>query len=118
MATTLNLPTIDKGATFKYTLIWKDAQGAPINLAGYSARMQARTTKSAITYIFSLTSAVNGGIVLTPADGRIDITISAATTTIIQDSAGVYDLELQDSTGVVTRLIEGTVTFSDEVTKT
>lgn len=106
---------IEQGATFTLSIVWKDNANAPINITGYSARMQIRKTYDDTPSI-SLTSAVGGGIVLGGVSGTIDITIAASVTDDITILRGKYDLELELA-GVVTRLIQGTVCISREVTK-
>ena len=34
--------TIEQGATFQMNLTWKDSTGSPVNITGYTARMQVR----------------------------------------------------------------------------
>lgn len=108
--------TIEQGATFQMNLVWKDSGGTPINLTGYSARMQVRRTYKADTAMLSLTSP-DGGITLGGALGTISIVASATQTAAMEPLIGVYDLELVNPSGVVTRLMEGAVTISPEVTK-
>ena len=107
--------TIEQGATFARTIIWTDAAGDPIDLTGYTARMSGRAAYSSGGTIFSLTSP-GGGIVITGASGRLDITIDAATTAALP-TGGVYDLELVNG-AVVTRLLQGSFSLSAEVTRT
>lgn len=108
--------TIEQGATFTYSLIWKDSNSVPIDLTGYSARMQVRKTYNDSTAVLDLSSD-DGNITLGGALGTIDVVAGAAATAIITIRAGVYDLELESPTGVVTRLIEGKVTVNPEVTR-
>ena len=108
---------IQQGATFSLAITWKDSTGAAINLTGYTARMQARSTYDATTSILSLTSA-SGDIVLGGAAGTITITASATiTAALTAPFSGVFDLELVSGSGVVTRLLEGAVSISPEVTR-
>jgi hypothetical protein len=107
--------TIYKGATFRLPVVWKDSAGDPYNLTGYTARMQIRRSVGAATAEVSLTSA--SGITITPATGSIVAVISATDTSALTIPSGVYDLELEDAAGVVTRLLEGSVTISPEVTR-
>lgn len=107
---------LEQGATFALTVTWRDSASAPINLTGYTARMQIRKTVSAPTTILSLTDA-NGGLTLGGAAGTIAIAISATQTAAITASAGVYDLELVAANGFVTRVLEGSVNISKEVTR-
>jgi hypothetical protein len=115
---------IEKGATFRYTLTWQNGEPpAPVDLASYTARMQIRAPGSA--------SGVNGGAVLIELTtensrialqgggelGRIDLHLTATDTETLAGIRGVYDLELVQGVDV-TRLLEGEVTLSPEVTRT
>lgn len=108
--------TIEQGATFSLVLTWKDENGALINLTGFSARMQIRENVESEDVIASLATS-GSGIVLGGALGTITITIDAAITATIRQTFAVYDLELQSASGVVTRLVQGAVTISPEVTR-
>lgn len=107
---------IEQGATFSKTITWKDADGNPINLTGYTARMQFRKNKAATDILFNATSS-NGKLLLGGSAGTIDINIAAADTAAFDFSRAVYDIELQSSGGTVTRLLEGAVNVSKEVTR-
>lgn len=107
--------TIEQGATFQMDLTWKDNTGNPINLSGYSARMQIRTSYDAEDTLVSLTSG-GGDITLGGALGTIAITIAASVTQNLQIDEAVYDLELVNGL-TVTRLIQGTALISREVTR-
>lgn len=107
---------IEQGATFKQVFIWKTGNPAvPVDLTGYTARMQARPTPSDSTIFLDLTTE-NGGITL-GADGSIRLFVSSDETTAYTWKSGVFDLELIDATGTVTRLIQGAITVSPEVTR-
>jgi hypothetical protein len=108
--------TIEKGATFSRELTWKDENGDAIDLTGYTARMHIRTHPSASTAILELTTE-NSRISLGGAAGTVTLTVTPAVTTAITAMDGFYDLELVSSGGLVTRLLEGKVTFSPEVTQ-
>lgn len=105
---------IEQGATFTRTVTWKDEAETPINLTGYSARLQMRESVDATSTFLSLTSG--SGITLGGTAGTILIEISATDTAALTQS-GVYDLELVSGAGVVTRLLQGSVTLSKEVTR-
>lgn len=116
--------TIEQGTTVDKQITWKDPNGNPINLTGFTARMQIRSSVSSPTILHEFTTE-NGGITLGGATGVIHILASATVTAGWSWPAnpsqvlasGVYDLELVSPTGVVTRLIEGTVTLDPEVTR-
>jgi hypothetical protein len=108
--------SIKQGATLSLVATWKDSTGTPVNLSGYTARMQVRNTYDAGNAVLSLTTS-NGGIALGGTAGTITITAAAtATAALAAPYTGVYDLELV-SGAVVTRLLEGIATVSPEVTK-
>ena len=108
--------TIEQGATFTFDL---EVQG--INLTtGYTVRMQGRTSHAATTTVFSLTNA--SGITITHSgQGHshiIPVISATATAAISAPMAGVYDIEYQEtSTGIVTRILEGTFYVTPEVTR-
>jgi len=120
--------TIEQGATWRdsYTLLQPAPVGTPIadmlpiDLTGYSAKMQVRPDYASTTVLVELTTE-NDGITITPASGKIDLYISDADTAVLTFTAdpAVYDLELVPPApgGDVIRLLRGTVTLSPEVTK-
>lgn len=118
--------TLEQGTTFyrlidvmEPTVLDPDVYEA-FNLTGYTARMQIRRTIDSPTAMVSLTSPTvsgNGITVMDGANNAISINITDATTSLV-DSSGLYDLEIiKTSTGQVSRLLQGTVTLSREVTK-
>lgn len=107
---------IEQGATYNQPLVWKDSSGTAINVTGYTARMQIRKTVDATTIILTLTTE-NGRITVGGANGLITLLVSAADTAALTTFCGVYDLEVISPAGVVTRLLEGQVEVSKEVTR-
>lgn len=106
---------IPQGASFSRVIRWK-ADGANVNLSGFSARMQIRPTAASATTTLSLTTE-NGRIALGGTAGTITLTISATDTAAITAGRYVYDLELASAGGIVTRLLQGIVTVSANVTR-
>jgi hypothetical protein len=107
---------IEQGATYNQPLVWKDSSGTAVNVTGYTARMQIRKTVDATTIILTLTTE-NGRITVGGANGLITLLVSAADTAALTTFCGVYDLEVISPAGVVTRLLEGQVEVSKEVTR-
>lgn len=108
--------TVDQGATFELSVVYKDQSGTPINLTGFSAALQVRQNYYDTTALVTLTSP-SSGIVITPLTGTVKITMSATQTGALDEGNYVYDLELYSSGGNVTRLIQGQFTISPEVTR-
>ena len=106
---------IDAGIDYNVTFIYKDSDGNPIDLTNYTARMQFRRTIDNDTIDKEMTT-VTGHLVITPAEGQIKLDILNAETTAL---SGIYfyDLEIVSAADVVTRMIQGKVIISGEVTR-
>lgn len=108
--------SIEQGATYQIAFTYKDDAGVAQDLTDYTARMQVRASVSAPDVLLELTTE-NGRIAISGAEGRIDLVLTAAITTGITWSRGVYDLEIVSPAGEVRRLLRGRVTVSREVTR-
>jgi len=106
--------TIEQGATYDQTFTFT-RDGSPVNLTGYTARMQIRASVTAQQVVYDV--AVTGTFTLGGAAGTIRIVITATNTAALTAGTYVYDLELQSASGVVTRLLQGSVTVVPEVTR-
>jgi len=107
---------IEQGANFDVSITYYDSTGAVVNLTSYTARAKFRTTYSD-TAILTLTTE-NGGITLGGAAGTISLSVTAtATAALSAPSKGVYDLELANPSGNVTRIMEGKYIVTPEATK-
>ena len=121
--------TIEQGATVDFEIAYKDSSGNPINLTGYQARMQIRPSVGSNEVYITLSSSLDPcgtGLNLSgsnsinpPTSGTIGVYISAVSSSQLDFTQGVYDLELATGSGdcyVVTRLLEGEVRLSKNVT--
>jgi hypothetical protein len=115
MAAQIYNMSIEQGATFRLGVVWKDSDEVPIDLTGYTARMQIRPFVLSQDVLLGLNTE-NGGITL-GEDGQMTILATAEQTEVIGSKKGVYDLELESADGTVTRLIMGSVAISREVTR-
>ena len=119
--------TIEQGTTVDFELQYTDINDSPISLAGYSGRMQIKSgfaNDKPVTYA-SLSSSrypdntglnLNGSSGTTPlSSGSIGIYISAVSSSAFTFAKAKYDLELV-SGSTVTRILEGVITLSKEVT--
>lgn len=107
--------TVYQGASFQEQFTWEDENG-PIDLTGYTARMQARENYILSAPVFLDLTTENGGIALGEAAGTITLFIGAQDTAGITAGDGFYDLELQSASGIVYRLLQGNMYVSNEVT--
>ena len=124
--------TIEQGATVDFAVQYKDSGSNPIDLSGYQARMQLRPTLGSSTIYITLSSSLGPcgtGLKLSgsgghsastpPSSGSIGVFISAMSSSQLTFTSALYDLEIASGSGncaVVTRLLEGVVTLSKNVT--
>lgn len=88
----------------------------PINLTGYTARMQIRAAVTS-TDIISTLSTENGKIVINPIKSTITLSIPATETAGFNFITAVYNLELISSSAIVTTIASGSVSLVKEVTR-
>lgn len=107
----------DQATTFNFQfVIQDDVNGVttPWDLTNYSATMTVRPFVGATT-VTLLASTGNGRITLGGVQGRITVTVDAATTGAITAARYAYDLVL-DSGTEVTRILEGRFVVTGAVT--
>jgi hypothetical protein len=88
----------------------------PIDLTGYTGRMQIRPDIDSATIIAELTTA-NGGVLIDNTLKTITLTMPSATTTSFTFTSAVYDLELVSAGNQVTQFCGGVMTLFKEVTR-
>ncbi len=120
--------TIEQGTTINFEVQYTDSGSNPINLTGYSGKMQIRSNfanDQPTTYATLSSSLASDGTGLNfsgsagtnpPSSGSIGIYISAASSSAFTFTKAKYDLEIT-SGSTVTRLLQGVVTLSKEVTQ-
>ena len=109
MATKANL-VIDQGATWNSTVTLTDPDGNYIDLSSYTGAAQMRkhyTSSTSTVFTVQL-----GG-----ANGTITLSLSANATGNVAAGRYLYDVELTDSSGTISRVFEGTVTVNPNVTR-
>jgi len=122
---------IEQGASLDFEVQYLDSEGNPVDLSGYSARMQIRPSTNSSTVYVTLSSSLQPdgtGLNLSgshslkpPTSGSIGVFISSCTSSLLTFNDAVYDLELfvpyDGGCNYVTRLIQGPVRLSQEVTR-
>lgn len=114
MATGTYDTTMNQGDTWRRNLKWNDSAGDPMDLTGYTARMQLRTSVDSVDVVIELTTG-NGRITIT-LPNQIDVEISAEDTALIDPGSYKYDLEMIAGTDVH-KLLRGKIKVIAEVTK-
>lgn len=108
---------IEQGATFGQTLTLKDSAGTLINLQGYTrGSMQLRRNPDATATILDISTA-NGRMVFGGSAGTIVLTVTATDTAALSTDDGVFDLEIENTGGFVTRLMEGTYSVRRNISR-
>lgn len=108
--------TIEQGATLAQEFIWKDSDDNPVDLTGYSAEAHVRESHDASSTLLELSTG-DSTITLDEPNGSITLNATAATTAALSPALAVWDLEVTDAGGTVTRLVEGSVDITPEVTR-
>ena len=122
--------TIEQGTTVDFEVQYKDSEGLPVDLTGYSGRMQIRSNYAdnrPVTYITLSSSIAPDGTGLSfsgsaarglkpPTSGSIGVYILAESSSAFNFAKAKYDLELYSGSFAL-RLLEGTITLSREVTR-
>jgi len=109
MGTKLNL-LIDQGASFETTLNLTDDNDDPVNLTSYTGSGQIRKH-------YTSSNATSFTITLGGANGTVTMALTANATANLASGRYVYDVEVTDITGIVTRIFEGIVTVTPQVTR-
>jgi len=104
---------IDQGTDFALEFIVKESGAAKNLSSGFEARAQIRPTKD---HVGTPTKAFECLIQDGGVTGKITAKLTNTETSQMTAGRYYYDLELVDS-GIVTRLLEGTVTVTQEVTR-
>lgn len=104
---------MDQGANFKNIInITDDVTNANVNISGYSVSSQMRRS------YYSANASAN--IVCTISDaanGEITMSLAPANTSNIKAGRYLFDVETTDSTGFKTRIIEGIITVTPEISR-
>lgn len=105
--------TLNEGADFALSLTWADSGGTPVDITGATAKLQIKTAVGASALV-SLTHA--SGLTLGGTAGTIAIALTVAQiATLGADFSGVYDLKITMASALVTRLLQGSVWVSPQV---
>jgi len=110
MAIVSNL-TVDQGADFSALVDITDSTGNILNLTGYTVAGQIRKNYDSTSY------TAFGATVSNATGGTITILLTDAQTRAMTPGRYVYDVEISSGGGEVTRVLEGQVEVTPEVTR-
>lgn len=118
---------IEQGTTLDIELQYRDSSDTPIDLTGYSGKMQIKNsyadTATAVYATLSSDILPDGtGLNFSgssgtnpPTSGTIGVFISAVTSSTFNFDTAYYDIEITTGS-IVTRLLQGTIALSKQVT--
>lgn len=109
MAIKANL-IIDQGADYETSINVTDDDDNTIDLTGYTGQAQMRKHYTSVTY-YSFDVNIQG------PSGIVTLGMTANVSNTIPAGRYVYDCELTDTQGKRSRLVEGIVTISPQVTR-
>ena len=104
---------IDQGADYSASIDVTDSDGDTIDLSGYTAAGQIKKTYSSSTAVDFTVSIASPG-----SAGILNIGLSNTQTNAMKAGRYVYDIEITNSGGVKTRVLEGQVEITPGVTQT
>lgn len=105
---------IPQGTTFRRRWPLLDPEGEALVVTGYTARAQVRADRGSDEVLAEWTTE-NGALELT--NGFLDLTVTPAASSAWTWLSGEWDMEVEDSDGVVTRVVQGDVTVDPEATR-
>ena len=118
-ANTIELNTVNAIDFKPYTSGGVVVYRTPVDLAGYTARMQVRDKVGGTLMASSEAGDSPLNIISLTVDATaktVGNAVAATDTAALTWKKGYYDLEMVSAGGKVTKLLSGTITVSDEVT--
>lgn len=102
---------IDQGTDYTVTVDVTDFAGDILDLTGYTATAQMRKTYSSSSLSATFTTSISA------VAGQVTISLTDTQTSALEAGRYVYDLNIESSLGVKTRVIEGQAVVTPGVTR-
>jgi hypothetical protein len=104
---------IDQGTTFSNIInITDDTTNTPVNIQGYIVSSQMRRS------YYSANPSANIICTVTNApEGEVTMSMTAANTSNIKAGRYLFDVETIDTVGNVSRILEGIITITPQITR-
>ena len=107
---------VNQGADLTVPFLLIDDSGKGIDLTGYTAAMQVRIRVYSTEAVDTLTSE-NGRLVIDASEGRITAKFPHEITETYPAQTLVYDIEITSAENEKTRILQGKIIVSAEVTR-
>lgn len=104
--------TLDQGTTFETSVALTNDDQTAINITGYTFASQIRKSYYSTNAVANLTVTV-----VDAANGNVKLSMTSANTANVKAGRYLYDLLMTDTGGVKTRVIEGVITVTPQVTR-
>jgi hypothetical protein len=110
MATISNL-FVDAGSDYSNIITVSSSNGQSLNLSGYNVASQMRKSySSSSSYPFTAS-------IYDAASGKVRLQLSASNSSVIPAGRWLYDVEITSASGTKTRVVEGIVTITPQITQ-
>ncbi len=110
MATVANI-YIDEGTNFSNTITVTGADGNALTLTSYTTASQMRKSYASST-AYNLNATISDA-----ANGKVNISLTAAQSGAIPPGRYLYDVEITSPGGVKTRVVEGIAIVTPQITQ-
>lgn len=104
---------INQGETWSITFPVFDSTGNPLTVDGWTARAQIRQETTSPGVLFEWSTALGN---MTVAGTTVTLRLTPVDTATWYWHIGLYDIELSDPGGNITRIVEGNVIVDAEIT--
>lgn len=110
MATISNL-FVDAGSNYSNLITVASTTGAPLDLTNYTVKSQMRKSYTSTT-AFNFNASIYNA-----ASGKVRLELTAVQSESIPPGRWLYDVEITSASGVKTRVVEGIVTVTPQITQ-
>ena len=102
---------VDAGSTYSNIITVTASNGQPLNLTGYTVKSQMRKSyQSSTAYTFDAS-------IFNTTGGKIRLQLTDEQSGAIPAGRWLYDVEITSSSGATTRVVEGIVTVTPQITQ-
>lgn len=103
---------IDQGTTFETTMNISNDDGTFIDITDYEFDSQIRKSYYSSNPAATITTSIHDA-----ANGEVKLSLNAAQTANIKAGRYLYDVKMITPDDVITRVIEGIITVTPQITK-
>lgn len=111
MASISNL-FVDAGSNYSNIITVRATNGLPLDLTSYTVKSQMRKSYTSSTY-HNFTATIYNAV-----NGQVKLELTATQSEAIPPGRWLYDVEITSASGTKTRVVEGIVTVTPQITQT